>query len=288
MITVYVDVLFIINFIIDYLLLCITSFFIKRKPQILKIMLAASLGALYSAFVFFLPMGASLSLPLSLMSALFMVWIAFGFQRATLFFKRTCIFYLVSFVSAGAGMALLSFANQYDGVNFAVNAGIFYADINAYTLLFIFLASVFIIHIACGHAQKVHIGSQFLYEVTIQKGGKSATNIALFDTGNFLKDPITQKSVLIAEWHAISSLFKEDTLAEAVANAPALFLYIPCRGIGGESGIFAFLPDKITSPKIRFPESLYVGISERVLDHDGSYHMILPNTVNCLSRAERM
>lgn len=285
---VYVDVLFIINFITDYLLLSITSFFIKRRPQIIKNTIAAAFGALYASFAFFLPAGTVLIVPLSVCISLLMVSIAFGVKKAAFLLKNIAVFYLVSFVSAGVGFAALSLGNRYAGVNFAVNAGIFYADINAYTLLAVFFISVFVIHTACGYIRKIRIKSQFLYDITIEKNGKTVTDTALFDTGNFLRDPITQESVLIAEWQTVSDLFSEDTLSACVAAKPGEFSYIPCRGLGGSAGLFAFRPDNIHSSEIAFSEPVYVGISETTLDREGSYRMILPNTALDSNRTERI
>ena len=131
----------------------------------------------------------------------------------------------------------------------------------------------------------MRIKSRYLYDVTIVKDGKSVTEQALFDTGNFLTDPLSQRSVLVAEWDSISALFHAESLAEAISETPGEFLYIPCRGISGNTGLFAFCPDEIVSAEISLNDAAFVGISETPLDGDGNYRMILPNTA---SIAERM
>lgn len=285
---VYVDVLFIINFIIDYILLSITSFFIKKKNSVFRTSLASIFGAVYASFVFFIPLGVFFIFTLSAVISFLMVIIAFGGKNAVFLLKNIAVFYLVSFVSAGAGFAVLVLGNRFGKINFAVNSGIFYADINAYTMLAVFVLSVTIIHMATGYIKKQRIKSQYLYNVTIEKNGKSVTDTALFDTGNFLREPVSQKSVIIAEWQTVSSLFQESSLHECVANAPKEFMYIPFRGIGACSGLYAFTPDKIFSDEIKVPESVFVGISEMQLDTEGGYRMILPNNSLVLDRTERM
>lgn len=280
---IYVDVLFIINFITDYFLISITSFFIKKKVSILKTILAALIGAIYASFAFFLPAGPILLLPLSLGVSLVMLLLAFGVKRVRLFLKSIAVFYLISFVVAGAGFGLLTYFNQ----SFLIGGGIFYADINAYQLLAAFLICVPLVHFTIGFLKKVRIKSRFLYDITIEKDGKTVTQTALLDTGNFLKDPVSQISVLIAEWQAVAPLFSKESFADCIVSCPGEFTYIPCRTVNGVGGIFAFRPDKVSSKEISFSDPVYVGISENALDKEGAYRMILPNCVSP-AQTERM
>lgn len=273
---VYVDVLFIINFIIDYILLAITSFFIKKPPKFLKMCLSAATGAAYATFAFFMPMGAFFSLLFSVAVAFLMVVIAFGIKKAAILFKNTAVFFLVSLVTAGVGFSLLFTGTA--GQNYAINNGIFYADVDAYTLLFIFLVSVITIHTAIGYVKKQKIKSHYLYNVTIEKNGRTISDIALFDSGNFLTDPITQKSVIVAEWQSVSALFDESEVTETIVSHPEDFVYIGCHGVNNSGGMYAFTADRIFSDEMDLSEPVFVAITQTPLDHDGTYRMLLPNT----------
>ncbi len=273
---IFVDVLFIINFIIDYILLSVTSFFAKKSPSLFKMCLSSSIGALFSSAMFFVSENSLFSFFSSLTVAFLMVFFAFGKNKAFVLIKDTAIFYLVSAVVSG-----ISFSFVFSGkiLKSAINNGIFYADINAYTLLLVFVISVFIIHTSTGYIKKQKIKSSYIYNVTIERNGKTVSDSALFDTANFMRDPISQKSVIIAEWQSVSSLFDEDAVTEAIVNNPKDFLYIALSGIGGNTGMYAFSPDKVTSSEICFFEPVLVAITEIPLDKDGSYRIILPNSV---------
>ncbi len=287
-VTVYWDVIFIVNFIIDALLLFVTSFFLKKRNKTIKILLAASVGALFAAIIFFLSLPSFFVCLISVFVSFLMVFFAFGAKSVSLFFKNVSLFYLISFIIGGLGFWALMLLNTYAGLCFFINAGILYLDINAYTVLACFLSALFIIHIATGFLKKQRIKSHFLYDVTIEKNGKFVTHTALYDTGNFLKDPISQKSVLISEWNAVSPLFSCDTLKEYVAQNPHEFIYIPMRSVGTKTGVFAFLPDRILSQSLVFPGDVYVGISETSLDKEGTYQMLLPNDTQISGSAERI
>lgn len=273
---IFVDVLFIINFIIDYILLSVTTFFAKKSPSLLKMCLSSSIGALFSSAMFFAPDNSLFSFFSSLTVAFLMVFFAFGTNKSFVLMKNTAIFYLVSAVISGIGFSFV-FSGKMSQT--AINNGIFYADINAYTLLLVFVISVFLIHTSTGYIKKQKIKSSYIYNVTIERNGKTVCDNALFDTGNFMRDPISQKSVIIAEWQSVSSLFDEDAVTEAIVNNPKDFLYIALSGIGGNTGMYAFSPDKVTSSEICFFEPVLVAITEIPLDKDGSYRIILPNSV---------
>ena len=272
---IYVDVLFIINFIIDYILLSVTSFFMKRPPRLSRLCIAASIGALFAATAFFLPGNVLFSLFSSCAVSFVMIAISFGIGKASQLIKNLSVFYLVSAAVSGIGFCIM-FSGKLPHT--AVNNGIFYADINAYTLLCVFILSIIIIHTATGCIRKQKIKSSFLYNVTIEKYGKSVSDVAFYDSGNFLSDPITQKSVMVAEWQSVSGLFEENKVTEAIVNHPKDFLYIGCRSFSNSIGMYAFSPDNVYSDELNMREQILVAITENTLDKDGTYRMILPNT----------
>jgi len=282
---IFVDVLFIINFIIDYILLSVTSFFVKKTPKFLSLCLSACVGALYATVVFFLPIGAFISFCTTCAVAFLMVFLAFGTKSARTLLKDTSVFYLISIAVSGAGFGIV-FSGKIQ--NSAVNNGIFYADINAYALLFVFFASVLIIHLATGYIRKQKLKASFMYEITIEKNGRTVCHSALFDSANFMTDPISQKSVIIAEWNAVAPLFDEKKITEAIVSHPKDFVYISCCGIGGNDAMFAFSPDRITSDEIRFSEPVLIAVTERTLDKSGTFSMLLPNTATIQNHQERI
>ncbi|MBO5929824.1 MAG: sigma-E processing peptidase SpoIIGA [Clostridia bacterium] len=287
-IKVYADVLFFTNFMMDYILLCTTAFFAKKPYRFVRALLASVAGALFASVLFFFSLKPYFMLPLTLFVSLFMVGVAFYPKGAGQYAKLAAIFYLVSFVLGGAAFALLSFLNRNLGVNFLMRAWVIYADINVYSLLAVFAVSVVVIHASCAVIKKQRIKSRYLYTVCIEKNGVCISDVALLDTGNFLKDPISQKSVVIAQWCVVSKLFGTNDLTALVVARPTEFCYIPCRGICGTAGLFAFSPDRVTIDGSETEEDVLIGISEGAPDKDDTYHIILPNDCGATSVAERM
>ncbi len=276
--SVYADILFILNFMADFLLLQATGFFIRQKPKTKRLFLSAAFGALYAVVAVFQPFGNGAAFILSVFAALCMVGICYGIKKIRLLLKNAVVFYLISFVCAGVCFLFCIRHTNKDASMFLMTFGVIYKDVNAYLLLTAFFTGFTVVHIACGYIRKRRIKAGYLYRVTVEKDGNKVECTALFDTGNFLTEPISQRDVMIAEWCAVKDLFSFDTLQETVAATPGEFLYIPCRTVESSGGMFAFCPDCVTAEKLSLPDTLYIGITETSLDADGSYQMILPNS----------
>lgn len=268
-IKIYVDVLFIINFILDFSLLVVCSLFLKQKVTYFRLTLSGSLGGLFAVFAFFyrVPFYFSCLIPCA------MIFICFNKKNVRFLIKATAVFYLTSACFAGFGFLAL-FSGK---INMLFGSGYFYAQINAYTLLFVFLVTVFVVRLSFGFVKREKIKSDFLYEVTIEKNKKSVTAKALFDTGNFLRDPILQNGVIISEWSTVKGLFSEKSLALCVKSHPDDFFTVPFKDASGKDELFAFLPDRVSVDKNSEIPAHPIGVLDSRLDKDETFKMILPN-----------
>ena len=76
---IYVDVLFVVNFFITYLLLISTSFFAKSEIKQYRAVIASVLGGLYSLVIIFDKLNFLLSAIGKIFASLLIVFVAFGF-----------------------------------------------------------------------------------------------------------------------------------------------------------------------------------------------------------------
>ena len=252
----------------DYILLCATAFLLKKNVRKLRTAAAAGFGALFSAGMLLSGVSRLWSLLCAAAAAPVMLCIQFGREPLSCRIKSALVLFLASLASAGIGFIwLTNESRMFLSAYFPV-----------YRLLAIFLLAIAITHFACGTIRENRLKARFLYKVCITLNGNTVTETALFDTGNFLKAPLSQISVLVAEWNAVKPLFSEETLFDALLHHTKEFSYIPCRTVGGSGGMFAFRPDAVCAEGLCFPEAIYIAITESVLDKSGSYHMLLPNT----------
>lgn len=213
--TVYLDLVLILNFSVDYLLLLGTNRLSGFLAGYLRSAAAAALGAGY-ATVCMLPRFSFLSNILWRMVFLgLMGTVAFGMNPGA--WKRTGIFMLLSFAMGGIAL------------------GIGKAEI---PMLLLSAAGVwFLSRISFGGS----IGGREYIPVTVTEGNRSASVIALKDTGNTLRDPISGEQVLILGPEAAERLLdlSQEELAhplETLLNHPGLRL-IPYSAVGQPGGI---------------------------------------------------
>ena len=216
---VYLDILLILNFFVDFFLLLGTNRLAGYGPSIRRAALAAALGAAYSALCLapgFSFLGNLLwrTVCLALMGG-----IAFGFQKSAA--RRCVLFYLLSMALGGVALGL--------------KAG------NALTLIF----AAGGVAVLCYFGFRGKLGKTFV-PVELTYGEKTLSLTALRDTGNSLRAPITGETVTvlspaIGERLGIPGEVLRDP---AGAMLPGLRL-IPARTVGGGGLLAAVRCDSV-------------------------------------------
>ena len=190
MTVVYVDSVFALNALVDYLLLLGTARLAGIPLRWGRYLAAALLGGMY-AVACFLPGGAFLArMPVKAAAGIFLALVAFGGEERL--FRLTVLLFAVSCAMAGGvlGIGLLS-----GGAIPAVN-GIFYTDIDARVLLVTATAAYLLLSLVFRAAAAHGVAGELL-DVRVSLGGRSVELTALHDTGNSLRDPLTGRHVLV-------------------------------------------------------------------------------------------
>ena len=248
--TIYIDELFILNLITDYLIVLASARVCGAVLKRRRYWLAALLGALY-ACAFVLPGCAFLSGPVpKLACGTVMAVIAFSPERRP--FRCAVVFFAVSAAFGGAVWAcsMLSGAGVSDG----------YLPISLKVLLPSFAVCYAVVDVVFRRAAKNT--EQRIITVAAVFCGRSAVFRALRDTGNGLFDPVTGREVLVISPRAASALLPEGCKTalccadpvealERLCAVPELegrFRLIPYSAVGVSSGLLpAFTPDSLTS-----------------------------------------
>ena len=223
--TVYIDLLILLNFLTDFLLLLGTNHlagFPSRYPRLLA---AALFGGLYSGLSIMEGFSFLLNPFWYLISLGILCCIAFGLNRTAL--RRGAIFLLLSLSLGGMATAL----HQSRFFLLILDAG----------LLF------FLSRMAFGGQS---LGSQYI-PITVRHKGVDYHFTALRDTGNQLRDPLTGSPVIVIspEWaEKLTGLTKKqlaDPMETMVSGIIPGLRLIPFSSIGTGGGMLLAL---------RFPE----------------------------------
>ena len=240
--TVYADLAFALNAVLDYGLLLagarLSGSAICRK----RLIPAALFGGFYAAAALFpqlvfLKNGAIRAACLAAM-----LLIAFGAEKRLL--KRAL--YVLAVSSGFAGFVLA--AVHLFGTGLLVLPGGAYYPVSFSALLFLAAAGYLAVRLAAaGFA--VRAGRKIL-PLTIFCRGKSAELRALLDTGNTLRDPVTNEPVLVVHCSVLQALLPDEPLTQADFLVPASLLprlqrlrprLICYRAVGTENGLLLAL-----------------------------------------------
>lgn len=252
---IYVDVLFVVNFFITFLLLLLTAKLTKQKEKPLRLTAASALGGAYALIILAPRLPSAVLWLTKAAAALVLVLIAFGFCNLKKYLQSFLMFLFSNFVFLGiiaGGWMLL----KPDSV--VIKNSTVYFDISARALLIIALAAyliaVVIIRLHDRRADKKEI-----YDVTVETHGKRVHLYAFADSGNNLVEPFSAYPVIIAK----KSLFP-DTETQRV---------IPYETVGGEGMLTAFKPEKVvvasSGNQIEI-ENVYIALSDRIKNEDYS------------------
>ena len=194
--TIYIDVVLIENLIMNYIILFTTGLILKLKIQSIRILIASLLGAIYSIIAYTGVLKIYSSFLLKIVLSVLIVYIAFNPQNVRKMWKDLLIFYLTSFVFGGAAFALIYIVKPQDII---MKNGLF---LGTYPLKTVILGAViaFAVIIAAFSIVKSRISKKDMFcEIETKINNKIVRTRAMIDTGNMLKEPITNTPVVVVE-----------------------------------------------------------------------------------------
>lgn len=292
---VYLDLVFLINLLMDYIILWATARLGQIHTTRRQLALGALLGAVYSV-LFFVP-GLSFLYALFFRLFISLVIIAVAFYPLTWgrFFHACGYFYFVAFTMGGAVLGAIYLLSSWGIYGTFLH---FASKLEQISFLWLFPAVVVAILLARWGAlliRRTLVKSFFRVPLTISFGERDLTIPALLDTGNQLKDPLTRAPVVIAEYSALEPFLPED-LREVFRNASSLDLkaaverfaasawshrirLIPFSSIGRHHGMMLGLkPDAIQmvlDNRVLKTQDVVIGVYEKNLCPHGSYRALV-------------
>lgn len=280
--TIYADVLFLENLVMDFIIisaaaLLIKKFFAAEAPP-LRRLLASAVGAVYAVLILCIR-GETARILGSFFGkavlSLVIVYIVFMPRRVLLMLKELLVFCFTGFVFAG-----LSLAITFLGLPVGISGGMMVTSLPAGISPFFLTAGLgyILLSVITAFLKKACINAECRVSLYIEFDGSGMWIPALIDTGNELKDPLTGAPVIIVESEAIQNILSKeiaDTLTGSDPFPGALltdaywakrFRMIPFRSLGCENGLLpGFKADRI---KIRYDGPEKEPVSSAVADAD--------------------
>lgn len=273
---IYIDILFLINFTMNCLVLLLVSKILKQTTTWIRLLAASIAGAAWVCFVSIFRMNNQiLEFVLShILIGLLVINIAFRKKDIRNLFRNLVVLYFSTFLLGGIFNSIYYHTNIGYYLNKIVR-GEYERKSDLGIFLLIGLAAFFIaIKMIYFTDQKKSL-EQKLFDVHIELNGRLIKTTGLLDTGNNLYEPISKKPVSIIEYDLVKTYLQDDN--------PNLRV-IPFKSIGKEHGIMygvtvnqLIIDKKIGSAgnETLLADNAVLGLYDKKFTNKNDYHMIL-------------
>lgn len=194
--TIYLDVVLIENLIMNYIILYATGIILKINIKHIRLIIASLLGAIYSIIAYMSVLEIYSSIILKIILSVVIVYISYNPQNVKQLWKHILIFYMTSFVFGGAAFALIYVVKPQE---IFMKNGLFLGTYPLKTILLGAIIAFFVI-ITSFKIVKSKISKKDMFcIVKVKINNKEIETKVMIDTGNLLKEPISNTPVIVLE-----------------------------------------------------------------------------------------
>ena len=289
--TIYVDVVLIENLIMNYIILLATGLILKIKIKHIRLMLGSLLGAIYSIVAYTGVLKIYSSFVLKIILSVIIVYVAYNPQSVKKLCKELLFFYLTSFVFGGAAFALIYIVKPQD---ILMKNGLFLGTYPLKTVILAAIVAFVIIITAFTIIKSKFTKKDMVYEIEVKLNNKIIKTKALIDTGNMLKEPITNTPVVVMEHTLLYDCIPKEILnhleeiiggdfekiPEEIKNIYISKLkLIPFSSLGKQNGMLIGIKSEylkiIKEEQIDVKENVILGIYDKSLTKKGEYRALM-------------
>lgn len=262
--TIYWDLVLLLNFGMDFLLLISVNNILKRNIKLRYILFGSLVGA-STTFFLFLPLSSLSLFLLKVGISILMILCTFSFKSIRYFLSNIFYLYIMSILLGGALYLLkIQFYYEQNGLSFLEKE---------YGLEYLLLFLLVPILLYCYKKQMGSIKNHYAsyYQVTIGfLDGKTLSLTGFLDTGNKLKDPYFGKSIILVP--------KSKMIEEVHIRSP---IYVPYKVLNHHSMLECIKPSYIEIEGKR-NKRIWIGLSEEEFGIDGVDCIMGPNIMEGL------
>lgn len=224
----YIDLFFIFNFIIDFIITLSVSIILKRKSSYIRMILSSLLGGVSSLLLF-----TSLNkILIEIISIILMVVISFGYKGIRYVIKNILYMYILSTLLGGIIYLF----------NIKVSNNVFLS----YLIIIIIAIEVMILYIKENKKMKNIYNNYYKVDIYFKSNDKLSL-IGFVDTGNNLYDPYKKRPIILIS----NKYYRNDN-----------FILVPYHTLSGNGLLKCIKPDIIFIEGIGYKGNVLVGFSD--------------------------
>lgn len=231
----YIDLFFIFNVIMDYIIIMSTSILLKRRTSYIRMILSSLIGGISSLVLF-----TSLNkIVIEIVSIVIMVLISFGYKDIRYLIKNILYMYILS--------TLLG------GIIYLFNIKVSNSMFLTYLIIIVISIEIMILYIKENKKMKSIYNNYYKIDIYF-KDREKLSLIGFVDTGNNLYDPYKKRPVIIVP----NKYIKEDK-----------YILVPYHTINGNGLLKCIKPDIIFIDGIGYKGNVLIGFSDSFNFGDG-------------------
>lgn len=250
--TVYIDLVLVLNFLFDLLLLFATGVILRRQTDLKRLVFGSLFGSI-TIISLFIPMNSFILFMVKVLISIGMVVITFGYRDIRYTIKNMFYLYTSSIILGGFLYFLeVQFSYGNDGLSFYFNG----LSVNFIALI---ILSPIIIYAYVKQLKEMKDNYSNYYNVDIYlKSGEVIPMTGFVDTGNKLRDPYKKRPIILVN----KSIINVDY------NNPNILL-VPYDSLNHQGILKCVVVDKIFIQGIGFKKNFLIGISNEKINIDG-------------------
>ena len=207
--TVYLDIIFIENICMNYIIIYATSILLKEKVNYVRIFFASALGAIYAVLSVLRAFEVYNSLILKVLVSALIVHIAVNPKNIKVLIKSILVFYIVTFTFGGIALGLIYLIQPE---NILMKNGVYIGTYAIKTVLIGGIIGYALIRIVFSIVKARHNKRNKMCEIEVVINDKKQFVTALIDSGNFLKEPITNIPAMVVEKEKLINIIPSEIL----------------------------------------------------------------------------
>lgn len=232
---IYIDLFFLFNVIMDFMIILGTSIILKRNSNLIRIIISSLIGGFSSILLF----GNINKILIEVISIIVMMLISFGYKGIKYVLRNIFYMYLLSTLIGG----IIYLFNVKVSNNIVIN----------YFIIIVISSLILILYIK--ENRKIKNIYNNYYKVDIYfKDREKLSLIGFVDTGNNLYDPYKKRPVIIVP----NKYIKEDK-----------YILVPYHTINGNGLLKCIKPDIIFIDGIGYKGNVLIGFSDSFNFGDG-------------------
>ncbi|MFA9557372.1 sigma-E processing peptidase SpoIIGA [Evansella sp. AB-rgal1] len=256
---IYLDIIWLLNFLIDILLIYLTAVILKRNISKLRLFLGAFIASLYIILLFTPLEAVALNPVVKSLYSVIIILVSFGIYQFRLFFQAWLTFFFVNF-AVGGGLLGLHFFLQTDTSfikgTFATQTSGFGSPISWIFVLVGFPIMYWYSKQRLESIETAKIRYDQIYPVFVRVAGLQLKLHGFVDSGNRLEDPLTGRSVMIIDMTEVGDQFPEPVVqftkkpvfseGQLPDNFEGKLTMVPFRTVGAKQQfLWALRPDEV-------------------------------------------